>query len=174
MAETPTGQLSTSEATFERMAEEWPLAGELPKIRILVDKFKVFDLPIGKDGRARTSLWAYGTKTGRNNTAKGGGFIFAKDAAFRHLIQPPQGRALILVDWSAQELHIAARLSGDPKLIEIVTNGKDPYISLAVMVGLAPKGATRKAIRKRAASARLCSLPCCTGRDPASSPEGRA
>ncbi len=48
------------------------------------------------------------------------------------------------MDWSAQELHIAARLSGDPKLIEIVTNGKDPYISLAVMVGLAPEGATEE------------------------------
>lgn len=132
---TPTGQLSTSEATFEMVAEEWPLAGELQKFRVFIDQLKTFDLPIGEDGRARTSLWAFGTKTGRNNTAKGGGFIFAKDAAFRHLIQPPEGRALISVDWSAQELHIAARLSGDPKLIEIITSGKDPYIQLAIAVG---------------------------------------
>ena len=39
------------------------------------------------------------------------------------------------MDWSSQELHIAARLSRDPKLIEIVTSGRDPYIELAIMVG---------------------------------------
>jgi DNA polymerase-1 len=123
------------------MADEWPLGGELGRFRVFLDQLKTFDLPIGEDGRTRVHLRPFGTKPSRNNTAKGGGFIFAQNAVFRHLIQPPHGRALITVDWSAQELHIAARLSRDPKLIEIVTSGRDPYIELAVMVGLPAAGA---------------------------------
>ena len=111
---TPTGTPSTSEETFERMADEWPLAGELGRFRTLLDQLKTFDLPIGEDGRARAHLRAFETVTSRNNTAKGGGFIFALNSVFRHLIQAPRGRALIVVDWSAQELHIAARRSRDP------------------------------------------------------------
>jgi DNA polymerase I len=141
---TPTGAPSTSEKAFEKMAEEWPLAGELGRFRTLLDQLKTFDLPIGSDGRARVHLRAFGTKSGRNNTAKGGGFIFALNSVFRHLIQAPRGRALITVDWSAQELHIAARLSRDPKLIEIVTSERDPYIELAIMVALAAPGANEQ------------------------------
>lgn len=115
--------------------------GELGRFRTLLDQLKTFDLPIGPDGRARVNLRAFGTKSSRNNTARGGGFIFALNSVFRHLIQAPRGRALITVDWSSQELHIAARLSRDPKLIEIVTSGRDPYIELAIMVALAAPGA---------------------------------
>jgi hypothetical protein len=138
---TPTGQLSTSEETFEAMEEKWPLAGELARFRLFIDQLRTFDLPIGDDGRNRISVRGFGTLTSRNNTAKGGGFIFAQHSVFRHFIQPPKGRALIVVDWSAQELHIAARLSGDLKLIEIIESARDPYIELAVAVGLAPPGA---------------------------------
>ena len=134
---TPGGALSTSETAFEAMADEWPLAGEFGRFRTLLDQLKTFDLPIGEDGRTRVHLRSFGTKTSRNNTAKGGGFIFAQNSVFRHLIQPPTGRALIVVDWGAQELHIAARLSRDPKLVEIATSGRDPYIGLAIMAGLA-------------------------------------
>lgn len=97
---TPTGAPSTSEGAFESMADEWPLAGELGRFRTLLDQLKAFDPPIGEDGRTRVNLRAFGTKTARNNTAKGGGFIFALNSMFRHLIQPPRGRVLIAVDWS--------------------------------------------------------------------------
>jgi hypothetical protein len=138
---TLTGRLSISEGVFEGIEEKWPLAGELGRFRTFIDQLKTFDLPIGDDGRNRVSLRPFGQLTSRNNTAKGGGFIFAQNSVFRHLIQPARGRALIAVDWSAQELHIAARLSRDPKLIEILESGRDPYIELAVAVGLAQPGA---------------------------------
>ena len=136
---TPTGRAFHFKA-FEKATEAWPLAGEMGRFRSLLDQLKTFDLPIGPDGRARVNLRAFGTKSGRNNTAQGGGFIFALNSTFRHLAQAPRGRALIAVDWSSQELHIAARLSRDPKLIEIVTSGRDPYIELAIMVALAAPG----------------------------------
>ena len=163
---TPTGAPSTSEKTFEKMAEEWPLAGELGRFRTLLDQLKTFDLPIGLDGRARTHLRAFGTKSSRNNTAKGGGFIFALNSVFRHLIQAPHGRALIALDWSAQELHIAARLSRDPKLIEIVTSGHDPYIELAIMAGLAAPGANEQTDPKARGKGKIIQLALLYGAGP--------
>jgi hypothetical protein len=163
---TPTGALSTSEETFETMSEEWPLAGELRQFLTFLDQLKTFDLAIGGDGRNRISLRPFGTKTSRNNTAKGGGFIFAQNSVFRHLIRPPRGRALISVDWSAQELHIAARLSGDPNLIEIVTSGKDPYIELAVMVGLSAAGATEEDSPEARAMGKIVQLALLFGAGP--------
>jgi hypothetical protein len=159
---TPTGAPSTSEETFEKMADEWPLAGELGRFRTLLDQLKTFDLPIGLDGRARVHLRAFGTKSGRNNTAKGGGFIFALNSVFRHLIQPARGRALILVDWSNQELHIAARLSRCPKLIEIITSGRDPYIELAIMAGLAASGANEHSDPEARGKGKIISSLCCS------------
>jgi DNA polymerase I-like protein with 3'-5' exonuclease and polymerase domains len=53
------------------------------------------------------------------------------------------------VDWSSQEVAIAAKLSGDPAMLDAVISG-DPYLSFAKMAGLAPADATRqthKAIR---------------------------
>ncbi len=53
------------------------------------------------------------------------------------------------VDWSSQEVWIAAKLSGDRALLDAVASG-DPYLSFARMAGLAPPDAvkaTHKSIR---------------------------
>jgi hypothetical protein len=163
---TPTNRLSTTDETFEAMNEEWPLAGELHRFRIFLDKLKTFDLPIGTDGRNRVDLWAFGQLASRNNTAKGGGFIFAQHSVFRHLIAPPKGRALIAVDWSAQELRIAAYLSRDPKLIAIVESGRDPYIELAITVGLAPSGDDEKTNPEARAIGKIIQLAMLYGAGP--------
>jgi DNA polymerase-1 len=58
---------------------------------------------------------------------------------------------LAYIDWSAQEVHIGARLSQDPAMIAAVESG-DPYLSFAKMAGLAPAEATKQthgAIRDR-------------------------
>ena len=70
--------LNVIDPRIEWMAEEWPLAGKLRPFRTLLDQLKTFDLLIGQDGRARAHLRPFGTKSSRNNTAKGGGFIRAE------------------------------------------------------------------------------------------------
>jgi DNA polymerase I len=62
------------------------------------------------------------------------------------LIKPAPGRAIAYIDWSSQEVAIAAALSGDPFLIDAVASG-DPYLSFAVRAGLAPAGATKTSHR---------------------------
>jgi DNA polymerase I-like protein with 3'-5' exonuclease and polymerase domains len=60
----------------------------------------------------------------------------------RGLIKPAPATSLAYVDWSSQEVAIAAALSGDQRLAEAVKTG-DPYLAFAVRAGLAPAGATK-------------------------------
>src|SRR5215208_6402244 len=60
----------------------------------------------------------------------------------RSLIKPAPGMALAYVDFSSQEMGIAAALSGDPALIEAYRSG-DVYLSFAKRAGLAPPDATK-------------------------------
>jgi DNA polymerase I-like protein with 3'-5' exonuclease and polymerase domains len=64
---------------------------------------------------------------------------------------------LAYVDFSSQEIAIAAKLSNDLKMQRAYTSG-DPYMSFAIQAGLAPEGATKtthKDIRNRCKSAVL-------------------
>jgi DNA polymerase I-like protein with 3'-5' exonuclease and polymerase domains len=56
-------------------------------------------------------------------------------------MKPGRGDALAYIDWSAQEVVIAAVLSGDPALLDVVRG--DPYLRMAERVGMAPSGATK-------------------------------
>jgi DNA polymerase I-like protein with 3'-5' exonuclease and polymerase domains len=93
-------------------------------------------------------LSAFRAATGRNapSTSKS---IFGPAVWIRGLIRPEPGRALAYIDWSAQEVWIAAQLSGDRALLDSVTSG-DPYLAFAKRAGLVPVDATKashKAIR---------------------------
>jgi DNA polymerase I-like protein with 3'-5' exonuclease and polymerase domains len=69
----------------------------------------------------------------------------------RGLIRPPEDYGLAYVDFSSQEIGIAAALSGDERMAEGYHSG-DPYIAFAKATGLAPSDATKqshKAIRDR-------------------------
>jgi DNA polymerase I-like protein with 3'-5' exonuclease and polymerase domains len=61
----------------------------------------------------------------------------------RSLILPEPGWAIAYCDWSAQELGIAAALSGDRVMQEAYQSG-DPYIYLARKVGAVPPDGTKK------------------------------
>lgn len=66
-----------------------------------------------------------------------------------------------------QELRVAARLSRDPKLLEIVANERDPYIGLAIMVGLAPAGATEESHPSARGTGKIIQLALLYGAGPA-------
>ena len=48
----------------------------------------------------------------------------------RGFIKPPPGHAIAYIDWSSQEVGIAAALSGDENMMADYAAG-DPYIELA-------------------------------------------
>jgi DNA polymerase-1 len=132
---------SLTDNTFKDMAKAYPQVAPLRELRHTLSDLRLERLEIGSDSRNRTLLSPWGAATGRNapSTNKS---IWGASVWVRSLIQPREGQALVYVDWSAQEVAIAAALSGDGALLDSVHSG-DPYLSFAVRAGLAPEGATK-------------------------------
>jgi DNA polymerase I-like protein with 3'-5' exonuclease and polymerase domains len=98
-------------------------------------------LAIGTDGRNRTALWGYGTKTGRNAPSNSR-YIFGPAKWVRFLISPPPGRVLVYRDFMQQEVRIAAVKSGDGNLLEACESG-DVYIGIATQLGFYNDGMSK-------------------------------
>lgn len=140
-ARTESGRLSLSEESLKSLSGAYPELGPLRELRFNLGKLHVGDIAVGSDGRNRTMLSAFRAKTGRNQPS-GTRFVFAPSVWIRSLIRPSEGRALAYIDFSSQEIGIAAALSGDPAMLYAYQTG-DPYLSFAIEAGLAPVGATR-------------------------------
>jgi DNA polymerase I len=134
------GSLDQKEATFREMGRRYPQIEPLRELRYSISKLRLNALEVGNDGRNRTMLGAYGSKTGRNQPSNAR-FIFGPAKWLRFLITPPPGLALVHRDFAQQEVRIAAVLSGDSALLEACELG-DVYIGIAKQLGFAPADAT--------------------------------
>jgi hypothetical protein len=135
------GYLALDGDTFRDMSLAYPQVGPVKELRASLGEMRLADLAVGPDGRNRVMLSAFQARTGRNQPSTSR-FIFGPAVWMRGLIKPAERRALAYVDWSAQEVAIAAVLSGDLALLDAVISG-DPYIAFAIRAGLAPAGATK-------------------------------
>jgi DNA polymerase I len=133
---TPTGQLSTDADTLRAIAERCPEAAEFCHTKVTLDQLKTFNLAVGDDGRNRCMLSAFRSKTGRNQPSNSA-FAFGLNAAFRSLIKPQPGQALVYLDFSGQEFALAAYFSGDRDMIAAYESG-DPYAGWARKAGAMP------------------------------------
>ena len=151
------GALCTKEDTFRQKAKAFPdTISPIHELRTTLNKLKLNNLAVGSDGRNRTMLSPFGSKTGRNqpSTTK---YIFGPAKWIRGLIKPPKGCFIAYVDWSQQELGIAACLSGDEAMCDAYRSG-DPYLSFAKMAGAVPKTATKQSHPKERAMYKQCML----------------
>jgi hypothetical protein len=135
------GALRLDGDTFRQMAKAYPQVSPLRELRHALGEMRLNRLAVGHDNRNRTSLFPFGSKTGRNqpSTTK---YIFGPSTWLRGLIRPEHGRALAYVDWAAQEVAIAAALSGDAPYMDAYSGG-DIYIAFAKTAGLVPPDATK-------------------------------
>jgi DNA polymerase-1 len=143
------GQLALDGDTFRDMSKRYPMLEPLKELRHSLGQLRLAELAVGPDGRNRVLLSAFRAATGRNQPSNSK-FVYGPATWIRGLIKPAEGSALAYIDWSAQEVWIAAKLSGDPALLDSVTSG-DPYLAFAKRAGLAPADATRethKALRE--------------------------
>ncbi len=152
---TATGKPALDNDTFRQMAKAFPQVAPLHELRHSLGQLRLNDLSVGKDGRNRCLLSPFGANTSRH-TPSNSQFIFGPSRWLRGLIKPGPGKALAYIDFSSQEIAIAAKLSNDLKMQRAYTTG-DPYMSFAIQAGLAPEGAPRPAIR---ISAIAVNLPC--------------
>jgi DNA polymerase-1 len=124
------GRLDTDGDAFRLMS----FIPGIEKLHALRDSLGVIvkaNLPIGRDGRNRPSLFPFATATGRNAHARS---IYNFHAGMRSLMVAPPDTIMAYLDWRTQEIGIAAALSGDPELIHDYNNG-DVYHGLALTSG---------------------------------------
>lgn len=129
-----------TEKVFTDLSKSRPELRALADLRAVLGQFRAFTLPLGEDGRARADLLPMFTKTGR--CAPGGGFIFIASAWLRSLIRPEPGQALAYIDYSSEEILIAAALAGDEAMTAAYQSG-DPYTAFGQMAGLIPPDGTK-------------------------------
>ena len=136
------GKLDLSDKTFKERAGAFPELEPLRQCRKTLSQLRLNKLAVGSDGRNRCLLSPFGTRTGRNSPSNSK-LIFGAAAWLRSLIRPEAGRSLAYIDWSAQEIGIAAALSEDPLLMSGYKTG-DPYLAFGKQAGVIPKGATKQ------------------------------
>jgi DNA polymerase I len=134
------GGLDKRAGTFSDMAKAYPRLGPLKELRATLSELRLNKLAVGRDGRNRTLLGPYGTKTGRNAPSNSK-YVFGPAKWIRSLVAPPFGLALVHRDFPQQEVRIAALLSGDRALLAACESG-DVYLGIAKRLGLVPEGAT--------------------------------
>ena len=138
----PSGNLAMDDDTFREMARTYPQVAPIRELRTTISKLRLNELSVGEDGRNRCLLSPFQSKTGRNQPSNSK-FIFGPSAWLRSLIRPEPGMAIAYIDWSQQELAIAAALSGDPKMQDAYQSG-DFYLTFAKMAGAVPETATKE------------------------------
>jgi hypothetical protein len=139
----PSGRLALDDDTFREMARAYPAeVGPIREVRNTLGQMRLADLACGPDGRNRCLLSMFRSVTGRNQPSNSR-FIFGPSCWLRSLIKPEPGRAVAYVDWSQQELAIAARLSGDLAMQECYRSG-DFYLTFAKMARAVPADATKE------------------------------
>lgn len=127
--------------TFMDMVQIYPQIYDLWNLKILLGHLVNDSLTVGSDGRNRSPLVPFKSKTGRNQPSSTK-HIFGNCVSLRSLIKPSKGKAIAYIDWSQQEFGIAAALSKDQKMTDAYNAG-DPYLAFAVQVGAAPSMATK-------------------------------
>jgi hypothetical protein len=135
------GKLDLGDETFRQQAKAYPLIAPLRELRSALSELRLNDLAVGSDGRNRTILSAFRSRTGRNQPSNSR-LIFGPSVWLRGLIKPPAGHAVAYIDYSQQEFGIAAALSGDAAMQEAYKSG-DPYLTFGKQAGAIPADATK-------------------------------
>jgi DNA polymerase-1 len=141
-ARSDTGHLALDRQTFREASRTYPQVSPLRELRTSLSEMRLEKLAVGADGRNRVSLMPFVTRSGRNAPSNSK-FIFGPSVWLRGLIKPEPGMSIAYIDWSAQEIAIAAALSGDQALLDAIESG-DPYMRFAKLAGLAPDDATKQ------------------------------
>jgi DNA polymerase-1 len=150
------GQLDLSRDTFRQMARAYPAVAPMHELRHALSEMRLNDLAVGHDGRNRTILSAFRSRTGRNQPSNTR-YIFGPSVWLRSLIKPPPGHGVAYIDWSQQEIGIAAALSGDAALRSAYLTG-DCYLAFAKRAGAVPPDATKQTHRSARELFKQCML----------------
>jgi DNA polymerase-1 len=95
---------------------------------------KLVDQLSGVSGRLHPNFSLTGTATGRLSSSSPNIQGFPRKAAFREIVSAPTDRTLVVADYNAMELRVAAQIAGETKLIEGFRDGLDPHRLTAAII----------------------------------------
>lgn len=137
---TKTGMLQTDAETLKKFipAVDYPLTRALA-ILLLLKKRRTYNSFFGpslqqklhEDGRIRSSYRIAGAKTGRFSCVNPNSQQFPSAVWFRNMFIAPNGRVIIVADFSQIELRIVAEIAGDEMMREIFASGGDIHAATA-------------------------------------------
>lgn len=136
------GQLKLDKETFHEMARMYPELYKIQQLRYALSNLRLASLAVGHDGRNRTNIRPFRSKTGRNQPSNSK-FIFGPAVWIRSLIKPQPDHFVAYLDYSQQEFAIAAALSDDKAMQEAYQSG-DCYLAFAKQAGAVPEDATKQ------------------------------
>jgi DNA polymerase-1 len=117
------GRLVLRKEIFRDMAKLDPRLAPLHELRATLAQMREIKIKVDGDGRARTLLWAFGSKTGRTQPSASE-YPFGPATWTRFFIKPQRGRALAYCDYEQQEFGIGAHRSGDKNMIAAYLSGE--------------------------------------------------
>jgi len=139
---TPTGDPILEDDYFESQCNVYPFLQPLRQTRKTIRTLGLFDTLLGSDGFNRYGLFPFGQITSRNNPGASE-FLLGRPHWMRMLLTAKPGHAIVSADITGAEDWLASGYSGDPKLMEIYSSGKDSYIEFAAVAGTVPAGTVR-------------------------------
>lgn len=141
---------SISDEALKGVEHHHPFIAKMRQVQRTLKAFRNNRLVVDSvTGRHYSDIRPFATVTGRNAPTQ---FIFNMPKWYRFLIVPESPEhALVYVDYTAQEIGIAAALSHDPAMIAMY-QADDPHMYFARLAGAVPDEAGKEenaAIRKK-------------------------
>jgi hypothetical protein len=150
------GAFKSDGETLKAMANLYPEAGRFYDLHSALSTLKSSRFRVDPDGRSRCYVHPFKTLTGRN-APPSSRFIYGAAKWMRSIVRPTRGTAIAYIDYSAQEIGIAAALSGDSQMWADYASG-DPHMDFAIRANLAPAGATKATHREARTTAKMVNL----------------
>jgi DNA polymerase I-like protein with 3'-5' exonuclease and polymerase domains len=107
------------------------------------------------DGRARPTIYTVGTKTGRMSCVRPNLQQLSREGGVRACLTADPGQILISADFSGVEIRVAAALSGDPTLAQLIRDGRDLHGEVARQAFGPDAGKAQRYVAKRIVFGRL-------------------
>jgi DNA polymerase-1 len=131
---------SSDDTVLERYGGIYPQLVPLRQCMRTLKALSRFSLSFDAEGRSHFFANNFGAITGRN-AAPANEFLMLLPGWARFLIKPPPGWGVAYLDYTAEEVAIAAALSGDEQML--MDYYRDIYLQQAIRQGYAPEGATK-------------------------------
>jgi DNA polymerase I-like protein with 3'-5' exonuclease and polymerase domains len=124
---------------LQPLAEKYPVVAKLLEYRGVAKSLSSFgenilDYIEKKTGRIHADFRQIGAPTGRFSCSNPNLQQIPHETAYRRCFRAPEGRKLVIADYSQIELRILADFSGDPNFINAFISGQDFHTQTAAQV----------------------------------------